>query len=277
MICSPYDTDARHSSKRGGHWRGYKVQLTEACDEDGLLAILNVETTAATEQDWASVDPIHQRLEAKDLLPAEHLVDSAYVSSDLLVDSRESYGVDLVGPIRMNRSWQADDDEAYDTAQFTLDWEAQVVTCPEGKRSRQWKRAKRVAERGTFPMVQVVFDKAACAACEARSLCTRKKVGPRELTLHAREHHEAMVAARERQTTDAFWASYRSRAGIEGAISQGVQTCGMRRSRYRGLAKTHLQHVATAAALNLKRAVDWMNEVPRATSYVSAFGQLMIA
>jgi transposase len=51
----------------------------------------------------------------------------------------------------------------------------------------------------------------------------------------------------------------------------------MRRSRYRGLAKTHLQHVATAAALNLKRAVDWMNEVPRATSYVSPFGQLMLA
>ena len=54
MISFPYDLDARHSIGRGGHWRGYKVQVTEACDEEGLLAILNVETTPATDQDFAA-------------------------------------------------------------------------------------------------------------------------------------------------------------------------------------------------------------------------------
>jgi hypothetical protein len=31
---------------------------------------------------------------------------------------------------------------------------------------------------------------------------------------------------------------------------------GMRRTRYRGLLKTHLQHIATATAINLQRLVD---------------------
>lgn len=133
-------------------------------------------------------------------------------------------------------------------------------------------------------MVQVHFHPDDCAACAARPLCTRKRAGPRELTLHVApahgrggEHHEAMVAARERQDTAAFWERYSARAGVEGAVSQGVRTAGMRRSRYRGLAKTHLQHVATASALNLKRAVDWLNDVPRSTSYQSPFSRLMAA
>lgn len=277
MVSSPYDTEARHSSKRGGHWRGYKVHLTEACDDAGLLAILNVETTVATDQDWASVEPVHEHLGAKGLLPTEHFVDSAYVSADLLADSQTHHEVDLVGPIRPNRSWQMDDDESYDVSHFALDWDREVATCPEGHESRYWKPAKRVKDRGTIPMVQVHFHKDDCAACSARHLCTRKRAGPRELTLHVRDHHEAMVGARARQETGAFWERYSARAGVEGAISQGVRTSGMRRSRYRGLAKTHLQDVAIAAAMNLKRAVDWLDGVPRSRSYQSPFSALMAA
>jgi hypothetical protein len=32
-ICSPYDTDARYATKRGSGWEGYKVHLTETCDD----------------------------------------------------------------------------------------------------------------------------------------------------------------------------------------------------------------------------------------------------
>jgi hypothetical protein len=32
MLVSPYDPDARHSEKRGHSWSGYKVHLTETCD-----------------------------------------------------------------------------------------------------------------------------------------------------------------------------------------------------------------------------------------------------
>ena len=49
---------------------------------------------------------------------------------------------------------------------------------------------------------------------------------------------------------------------------------GMRRSRYIGQEKTHLQHVATAAALNLVRSMAWKSGVPRAQTRRSAFARL---
>ena len=82
-------------------------------------------------------------------------------------------------------------------------------------------------------------------------------VQPRHLTLRPRAQYEALAAACRRQTTAAFWGRYAARAGIEGTLSEGVRAFGLRRCRYRGLAKTHLQQVATAAALNVSRPATW--------------------
>lgn len=54
------------------------------------------------------------------------------------------------------------------------------------------------------------------------------------------------------------------RAGIEGTLSYGIRACGLRRSRYIGLAKTHGQHVLTAAAMNLARVARWLADEPQA-------------
>jgi transposase len=146
-----------------------------------------------------------------------------------------------------------------------------MVTCPTGHQSRYWKPA--TGPRGK-PTIQVLFDKKDCADCAVRSRCTRSKIGPRELTLHPQAQHLALQAARERQQTDAFKALYKSRAGVEGTISQAVFACGMRRTRYRGLLKTHLQHIATATAINLHRFMNWLWEVPRSRTYKSPFARL---
>jgi hypothetical protein len=45
-------------------------------------------------------------------------------------------------------------------------------------------------------------------------------------------------------------------------------------SRYIGLAKTHLQMVATAVAINLHRLFDWWEQKPRAKTRISSFAQL---
>lgn len=74
--------------------------------------------------------------------------------------------------------------------------------------------------------------------------------------------------------TKNFTKIYAKRAGIEGTILQGVRTMGLRRSRYIGQEKTHVQHVATAAALNLIRSLAWFNGVPRAQTRRSAFACL---
>jgi transposase len=274
MIASPYDLDSRYSEKRGHHWRGYKVHVTETCDDERPHLITHVETTVATDQDVTAVDTIHQGLANQALRPEVHLVDGAYVSSEGLLASQQTYQVDLTGPMRQDQSWQAHDADAFETSQFHIDWDRTVVTCPTGQQSRYWKPA--TGPRGK-PTIQVLFDKKTCAACTVRARCTRSKTGPRELTLHPQAQQLALQAARERQHTDAFKDRYKRRAGIEGTLSQAVFAFGMRRTRYRGVQKTHVQHIATAAAINLQRFVNWVWERPRTKTYRSPFGRLVLA
>ena len=51
----------------------------------------------------------------------------------------------------------------------------------------------------------------------------------------------------------------------------------MRRSRYLGLAKTHLQHLGIAAGINVVRAVAWLDEDELAPTRVSALQKLYLA
>jgi len=83
-----------------------------------------------------------------------------------------------------------------------------------------------------------------------------------------------MQTARQRQTTQEFKDLYAQRAGIEGTMSQSTGAFGLRRSRYRGLAKTHLQHVATGVAINLVRFFNWIMDKPCAKTRTSHFAKL---
>ena len=84
------------------------------------------------------------------------------------------------------------------------------------------------------------------------------------LTLLARREYEALAAARARGGTREGRRLYALRQGVESTISQVVRACGLRQARYRGLAKTGLQNVATAAAINLDRLAAWLGERPLA-------------
>jgi transposase len=273
QVESPYEPEARFSTKGRFHWVGYKVHLTETCDDDRPHLLTQVATTVAPVPDVAQLAAIQHGLAHAGLLPAQHLVDAGYVRAADLVASRDAYQVDLVGPIYADRHWQARAKEGFDVGHFQVDWEAQVVRCPEGRTSVRWSPTQ--TARG--PMVHVDFAPADCAACAVRSHCTRAKHQPRALTLQPRAEHEAIQAARQRQQTAEFAADYARRAGIEGALSQGVRAFGLRQARYRGLGKTHLQHVATATAINVSRLADWLDGEPPATTRCSRFAALHMA
>jgi hypothetical protein len=49
----------------------------------------------------------------------------------------------------------------------------------------------------------------------------------------------------------------------------------LRRSRYLGLARTHLQHLLTAKAINLGRLAAWIGDTPAGRTRRSAFARLM--
>ena len=180
-------------------------------------------------------------------------------------------GIDLLGPPRPNPSWQAKVEGGHTLDRFEVDWERERVRCPQGNLSSAWSR--QVDHAGT-PYVSVMFRKTDCTACTARPLCTRAEHQARHLKLPPRAEHEALKAARERLATQEGRRCYARRAGIEGTISQGVRAFGLRRSRYRGLARTHLQHVATAAAVNLERLAAWFRAVPCAATRTSRFAAL---
>ena len=57
-------------------------------------------------------------------------------------------------------------------------------------------------------------------------------------------------------------------------MSQAVRACDLRRARYRGLAKTGLQNVATTAAVNLDRLAALFNGRPLAPTRTSRFAAL---
>jgi transposase len=274
LIASPYDPEARYSTKREVEWVGYKVHLTETCDAGMPHLLVNVETTPATTPDDHMLAVVHASLEPRELLPAEHLVDKGYTDSQVLVESQRTYGVTLIGPVADDPSWQARAGAGFDKAQFLVDWDQHVVTCPLGKQSISWLP-------NTYPkngmMWEVRFARKDCTPCPSRAQCTRAKKEPRLIGLQTREQYETLQDARKRQTTTAFHQQYAPRAGIESAHAQGIRRCGLRHARYRGLAKTRLQHLATATALNVVRLGEWWAGTPQAKTRCSPFAALKAA
>jgi len=273
-LSSPYDTDARWAAKGDDlHCNGYKVHITETCDTPAPApgggdpggdpggerpnVIVGVATTDATVADAKMTDPIHAALAARDLLPAEHYLDSGYPSAALVVDSLRLWGVTLITPLLADQSRQARAGAGYDRASFTIDFDTEQARCPQGKSSTWWNR---VTQRGT-DAIAIKFAADTCRGCPARDQCTRStssKVG-RQLTVPPREVHDAQLRTRATQNTPDWQSRYALRAGVEGTIAQAVAVTETRRARYRGLAKTGLEHVYSAVALNLIRLHAYWN------------------
>lgn len=254
MIRSPYDRDSRYGTKRALSWGGYQTTLSEICAVDEPHFITHVLTSPATDSDVSHTAPIQQALVDKQLPPSTHLADSGFLSAELCVQSQQAWQIELLGPLRPDSSWQARAAQGFAGAHFQVDWAAQRVTCPQGQLSCDWSPRQ---SRG-HPSIQVRFAEADCAACACRAQCTQAQ-GARTLHLLPQPAYEALQAGRTCLSDPTFKARYARRAGVESLISQGVRAFELRQTRYRGLAKTQLQQVAIAAAINLKRLADWLS------------------
>ena len=265
---SPYDTDARFRTKRDTQWTGYMVHLTETCEPHTVHLLTHVVTTPASVHEVKCTAAIHQALVDKQLPPGDHLVDAASIDANLLVRSQTAHAIRLVGPTRPATGWQVKAPGAYTLDQFTIDWTQRRVRCPQGKYSAGWKEP---SPDSRDQQIAVHFNTMTCRPCPARSLCTRAKQVRRKLRFGPRAQHEALQTARAQHGSDAGHRLYTKRAGIEGTLSQGVRAFELRRTRYLGHAKTRLQHIATAAAMNIDRLVNWLDEMrqPRHASHGS--------
>jgi len=303
-ISSPYDTDTRWAAKGEDlSWNGYKVHLSETCHtpdtkapdtahtrEDADTAqqqdaparpapdevpnlITNVATTDATVPDVAMTESIHRMLQRRGLLPSQHYLDSGYPSAELVTRSRTEFGIELITPLLSDHSPQARAGAGYDRASFTIDFDRQQATCPQGHTSSSWNP---VRQRGTDTIV-ISFPKTTCGPCPVRQHCTTSRARRRQLTVHPHEVHTAQIQARALQDTTPWQATYALRAGVEGTIHQAVTVCDTRHARYRGLRKVHLQHVFSAVALNLIRLHAYWNDHPMDRTRTSHLARLELA
>ena len=292
-IASPYDTDARWGVKRDTFWLGYKLHVSETCDDQPRCGcpgvdpgeggtgrgghdkdcaapafpnlITHVATTDATVTDNQMTPVIDDALAGKALAPGRHYLDSGYLSAALVVSEAARQGIALIGPLLADTSAQSRAGNGYARADFAVDYDATTVTCPQGSTSASWTPC---TQNGKDAIV-VHFSCADCGPCPARALCTTGK--RRNLTLPPRDLAEAQAAARAAEKTIPFQADYARRAGVEGTMHQAASH-GARRARYRGLPKTRLDHVYMACALNLLRLHAYWNGTPldrRRTSHLA--------
>ncbi len=218
FINSPYDLDAHYGKKRQFQWTGYKVYLTETCDEEMPRLITNVETSSAPVADFDLTEPIHQSLEKKNLLPAIHLVDMGFVDAELMIAAQKLYDVDLYGPSHADQQWQSRNDPKFSGENFSIDWERKQAVCPMGKTSSSWSDA--ATETGKR-MVKIKFLTKDCRVCPVHHKCTKSKQIRRTLSILPQEQYELRQVARAREQTSEYKLEYRRRSGIEGTMRTG--------------------------------------------------------
>jgi hypothetical protein len=244
-IVSSYETEARWAIRGDTRWRGYLVHATETCDPDSPNVITDVATTGPV-RDSDELPAIHDRLARRGLLPEEHLADGGYVTVGLL-DAAAGRGITLTGPVKDSGSWQQRRGDGFAREDFHIDFDKRQVTCPRGKTSGNWLELPSQA-----PYTLVRFDKRYCDPCPDRERRTRSREG-RSINFLPRHLHERQQTNRAQQQDPQWLRTYASRAGVEGTMSEIVNGHTARHCRYRGQAKTHVQHVLTAIAINLER------------------------
>jgi transposase len=211
-----------------------------------------------------SMPPIQAALAEREILPREQLLDMGYVNmgyltADHLVNSQRQYQIDLLGPVAPDPSWQARSNSSFGTADFTIDWQARHAWRPQGCQRVQglpWK------DRHGHEILHIRFAARDCSPRLVRQRWTQAAKLPRPRAVRTEQPFTALQRARQRQQTPGFKEVYAKRAGMEGTLSQGARVFGVRRSRYVGEAKTRLQHLLIASALNIVRLVAWSEERP---------------
>ena len=276
FISSPYDLEAHYAHKRSTQWVGYKVYVTETCDDDRPHLITHIATTPGPIADGDVTPTIHAALQRRQILPQTHIVDTGFLDAALLVDSHNHYAVDLFGPTRQDYHWQAQTGAGFAAHDFQIDWERQQATCPAGKTSSGWTPA---IDKRTNEVIKVKFSSKDCRHCPWLSHCTRsnKRYPRRTLTIRRQPQFEALHAARRRETSTTYQRTYNRRAGIEGTISRGIRVTRLRRTRYIGLDRVRLGHILTGLGLNALRLGEWLLDIERPKTRVTPFSQVMTA
>jgi len=222
-------------------WNGYKAHASVEC---GAGFITGVAVSEASRYDGDVAQELLAAQVALGLCPEALVGDQAYSKAEtrLAIAALGSEMVARVPPASAPAGCFSKD-------VFTVDLEAQTVTCPAGVLTRRFHRH---GGRRDF-----IFPGETCAACALCAQCTarapeamrRTKEG-RRIQVHP---HEAIFQrARAEEKSPRIREILHRRSGIERTLAHLVRL-GLRQARYKGRAKVEFQAVATALVVNLRR------------------------
>ena len=239
FISSPDDAEAHDARKHTTQWVGYKVHLTETCEDDLPHLITHVDTTIGPAADGAATPKIHAALQQRGLLPGTHIVDTGFLDAELLVESQDALRRGSAGAHAPRLSLASPRGAGFDAQHFQIDWDQQHATCPAGKTSISWTPA--IDNRGNA-VIKVKFSTKDCRRCDqvSASAYARKKRYPRRtLTIRPQPQYQALQAARQREATPTRFrrsmraapgSKARSRAGHAAHACDGPATSACRGS-----------------------------------------------
>ncbi|MEU3049914.1 transposase [Streptomyces sp. NPDC006984] len=143
-----------------------------------------------------------------------------------------------------------------------MDFDRQQVTCPQGETSAGWHGPYPASSPTAAPLIVARFTKSQCRPCPVRTCCTTTTDSARTVGFPPRELRDLQLRVRAEQQTPEWQTRYAVRSGVEGTVNELTHGHGMRRCRYRGQRKAHLQHVFTAIAQTPAPAADRLPELP---------------
>jgi len=256
-VQNPHDPDATYASKGTGEQKkehvGYKVQVAETVNEAILIPgeptgnfITGIVTHAARESDEEG--SLKMEKEQQDMgleKPPVQYVDAAYISTQELIKAAAE-GRELIGP---SPGAASKSDKHFCSDNFNVVVEQLKAVCPAGHENSQCSRLEE--KIGGKVSYRFEWSSADCVNCPLRKQCM--KTDHKHRTLVVGEHYTVLQERRREQKTEPFKERMKHRNAIEGTQSELVRAHGMRRARYRGLAKTKLQNYFAGAACNIKR------------------------
>ena len=275
-VHNPHDPQAQWAVKGQGKHRkehvGYKVQVAETVLAEPVSPgeptpnfLTAMTTQLATASDDAGLPLVEAEQVKMGLVEPsnEWYLDGAYISAERLAQA-QAQGRELIGPAQPSPKKEG----RFSVEDFEVCVEQRQATCPAGRASTQCSRLE-IEQTGK---INYRFEfSTQCHDCALRQSCLGKDQKHR--TILVGQHHTFLQARRREQRTEAFQERARRRNGIEGTQSELVRAHGLRRARYRGLAKVRLQTYLSGAACNIKR---WIRRTAwKITNTLSAAGHEM--
>jgi transposase len=220
------DAEMRHGRKsRRQLIDGFKRHVLRDLDRSVIRAVA---VTPANRPEASATADLAADLAHQAVTLAELHIDRAYLSSSLVRERSPDLAIYC-------KAWPVRNRRGFPKTEFTLDWDAQTITCPNA------------VVIPFQPGHTVHFPEDECARCPLRARCTTSATG-RSVSIHPDER--LLAELRERQDTAEGRARLRERVKVEHALAQVGHWQGDR-ARYRGVRKNLFDLRRAAVVHNL--------------------------